>query len=272
MKNHYEVLGVEADASAADIKKAYKRLAVETHPDKNPGDAASEARFKEVNTAYQVVGNEEKRAQYDASLRQQQYRPGSTHFWSGFPVVIDTNVAVTITLAQQYARERLSFRYTREDAKGQRATEECVLENAEFLRARYVYRFPQKGNYFPEANAYGDLNVVVDVERDQRFVVRGSNLHAAIEVHYQDAIDGAKVLFTHVDGSELRITLPARASKGQQVRVSGKGLPMPNDRRGDLVITIDITIDYSRVAPAESQDAVYKSPDTLDTADGKDKQ
>jgi molecular chaperone DnaJ len=64
-KSLYDALGVKKDASADEIKKAYRKLVREVHPDKNPGDAAAEARFKEVQSAYDVLGDPEKRRQYD---------------------------------------------------------------------------------------------------------------------------------------------------------------------------------------------------------------
>ena len=67
--DHYEVLGVARDASGDDIKRAYRRLARELHPDANPGDQAAEDRFKEVSAAYEVVGDADKRAEYDEARR-----------------------------------------------------------------------------------------------------------------------------------------------------------------------------------------------------------
>src|ERR1051326_3499973 len=64
--NLYDVLGVAKNASQDEIKKAYRKLARQYHPDRNPGDAAAEARFKEVQGAYDVLGDAEKRKQYDA--------------------------------------------------------------------------------------------------------------------------------------------------------------------------------------------------------------
>src|SRR6188472_1944546 len=65
-RDPYEVLGVTRGASEDDIKKAYRKLARQHHPDRNPGDAAAEAKFKEVQTAYDVLSDPEKRKQYDA--------------------------------------------------------------------------------------------------------------------------------------------------------------------------------------------------------------
>jgi len=64
-RDYYEVLGVEKTASADDIKRAYRRLAIKYHPDKNPGDKDAEAKFKECAEAYEVLSDTEKRARYD---------------------------------------------------------------------------------------------------------------------------------------------------------------------------------------------------------------
>src|SRR5262249_9855124 len=64
-RDYYEVLGVSRDASEADIKKAYRKLARQHHPDRNPGDKQAESRFKEVQEAYDVLGDKNKRTQYD---------------------------------------------------------------------------------------------------------------------------------------------------------------------------------------------------------------
>src|SRR3954463_14287189 len=67
-QDHYKVLGVDRKASADEIKKAYRKLARRYHPDKNPGDAKSEARFKEISLAHDVLGDPEKRKEYDRAL------------------------------------------------------------------------------------------------------------------------------------------------------------------------------------------------------------
>ena len=61
-KDYYDTLGVQRDADAKEVKRAYRRLAVQYHPDKNPDDKAAEERFKEINEAYEVLGDREKRA------------------------------------------------------------------------------------------------------------------------------------------------------------------------------------------------------------------
>jgi molecular chaperone DnaJ len=80
-KDFYKVLGVSRDASAADIKKAYRKLAQKLHPDANPGDRTAEERFKEVGRAYGVLSDPKKRAEYDEARRLL----GSGAFGGGFP-------------------------------------------------------------------------------------------------------------------------------------------------------------------------------------------
>jgi molecular chaperone DnaJ len=64
-EDYYQILGVSKNASAAEIKKAYRKKAIEFHPDKNPNDKAAEAKFKKAAQAYEILGNQEKRSQYD---------------------------------------------------------------------------------------------------------------------------------------------------------------------------------------------------------------
>lgn len=75
--DYYETLSISPEASAEEIKKAYRRLALETHPDRNPGDIGSEERFKKINEAYGVLSDPGKRAQYD-QYRRLGYHPGQT--------------------------------------------------------------------------------------------------------------------------------------------------------------------------------------------------
>jgi len=64
-EDYYDILGISKGATSAEIKKAYRKKAIEFHPDKNPGDKNAEANFKKAAEAYEVIGNEEKGAQYD---------------------------------------------------------------------------------------------------------------------------------------------------------------------------------------------------------------
>ena len=68
MGNYYDILEVKRDASKNDIKKSYHKLALKYHPDKNPGDSIAENKFKDINNAFEIIGNEEKRNKYNMEL------------------------------------------------------------------------------------------------------------------------------------------------------------------------------------------------------------
>jgi curved DNA-binding protein CbpA len=75
MKDYYKVMGLPHEASGEEIKKAYRGLVLQYHPDRNQGDPVCEDRLKEVNEAYQVLGDEEKRSMYDLSYRRSFFKP-----------------------------------------------------------------------------------------------------------------------------------------------------------------------------------------------------
>src|SRR6186713_53603 len=84
-KDYYQVLGVAKNASAAEIKKAYRKLAQEFHPDRNAGNQAAEDRFKEISAAYDVVGDEDKRKRYDEVRDMASSGFGAGGVPGGFP-------------------------------------------------------------------------------------------------------------------------------------------------------------------------------------------
>jgi molecular chaperone DnaJ len=109
-KDYYRVLGVDPDAAAKDITKAYRKLARELHPDKNPGDAVAEERFKEVSTAYDVLGDSDKRAEYDEIRRLGTAGPGGT---GGFRFNVgDTGADVGNLFGQMFGQRRAGGRGT----------------------------------------------------------------------------------------------------------------------------------------------------------------
>src|SRR3954469_16282771 len=84
-KDYYKILGVEKTASAEEIKKAYRKLAVKYHPDKNPGDKSAEEKFKEISEANDVLGNPEKRKKYDElGASWKDYQQGNAAQGGGF--------------------------------------------------------------------------------------------------------------------------------------------------------------------------------------------
>lgn len=115
MKNLYDVLEVSKDASSDEIKKAFRKLAIKYHPDKNPDDKVAEEKFKEINAAYAILGDEDKRRQYDtygstddyATSNQQYYSQTADPFWEWFS---------SQTNAYKNSSENYTYYYTNSDA------------------------------------------------------------------------------------------------------------------------------------------------------------
>ncbi len=99
-KDYYKDLGVDKGANDADIKKAFRKQARKYHPDVNPNDAKAEARFKEINEAYEVLGDPEKRKKYDTmgDSFSQGYNPRGSGFEGYSPVIFKTILSVAVAL------------------------------------------------------------------------------------------------------------------------------------------------------------------------------
>lgn len=114
MSNYYDVLGVQKTATADEIKKAYRTLAFKYHPDRNPGDKAAEEKFKEISTAYDVLGDETKRRNYDltgsadtsSQYSYNTYRSSSTAYGYSNPFSDEDTFWSWFAGAQQEAQKR----------------------------------------------------------------------------------------------------------------------------------------------------------------------
>ena len=90
--NFYDILSVRFDASQEDIKKAYRKLSLKYHPDRNPGNAKAEERFKEINDAYVILSDEQKRLQYDKEVLQQTVDDPRSFFEGYWDEAFDHNL------------------------------------------------------------------------------------------------------------------------------------------------------------------------------------
>ncbi len=193
-KDYYKTLGVARDASQPEIKKAYRKLAIKYHPDKNPGNKASEEKFKEVNEANDVVGDPEKRKKYDqlgSNWRQYEQTSGQGADFS------------------QWARQ-----------SGSRPSQGSGY-------SEFGGDFSDFFNSFFSGNFSNDFSSGRSQQREQ-IPRKGEDYEAKIEVTLQEAYLGSKRLI-NVNGANINITIPSGVSNGQALRVKGKGGPA---RRG----------------------------------------
>ena len=237
MKNYYQILGVGPDASADDIKRAFRKLASQHHPDKG-GDTA---RFQEIQEAYAVLSDSGKRATYDRP------QPSFTNS-NGFDFDAIFNMFGANLHQQRKPSPRIELWIDLEDVYlgGPRMVALQLgnsVSNLEILIPRGIH--DQEGvRYNGLAPGGHDLVVIFRVKPNSTWRRDGNNIITELAVDIWDLILGSSVKIKDLSGNELMITIPPETQPGAVLRVRGKGLP---DRRhlavsGDLLIRLQATI------------------------------
>ena len=273
-KDFYATLGVSKDASPEEVKKAYRKLARDLHPDRNPGDAASEQRFKEVGEAYGVLSDPEQRQQYDAvramgggGPRFQAGGPGG----AGFEDVFSGMFGGGAPGGQQYRAQGFEDMlgnlfgggFQRGPQKGSdvAATTEVSFRQAAAgetvtlrtgtgtittrlpvgVRDGQRIRLRGKGRPGQNGGPAGDLLLTVRVAAHPVFSTEGKDLRVRVPVSFDEAALGATVEVPTLDGSHVKVKVPAGTTSGRTLRVRGRGLTT-KDGVGDLLATIEVAV------------------------------
>jgi DnaJ-class molecular chaperone len=216
MRDPYEVLGVQRGASAAAIKSAYRKLAKKHHPDANKNDPKSQARFSELNSANEIIGDEEKRKQFDRGEIDAEGKPR----FQGFP-------GGGFRGGDPRARGGAGGQTFRTGGAGpggfgSAAGFEDIL-NSMFGGARGAR--PGAGNTF---------------EFDTGGIALDLDLSVAMTVSLEESVNGVEKRVRLPTGKELNVKIPAGVTAGQQIRLKGQGETSPGHRPGDLLITVSI--------------------------------
>jgi DnaJ-class molecular chaperone len=267
-RDYYEVLGVPRSASEADIKKAYRKLARQHHPDRNPGDKQAEARFKEVQEAYDVLGDKTKREQYDrfGFAGPQGGMPGGGPFrggGQGFEFQgIDPNDLASIlrqfggggeegpdlgSLFGQRARGR-SRRARPADAEAEVTIPFTAAALGETMTLRVgdrelEVRIPagiedgKRLRLGGQGPGGADLYVKVHVEPHPYFRREGNNVILDVPLSVSEAILGTRVDVPTLDGTRLTVKVPPGTSSGARLRLRGKGIA-----GGDQYIEVKVVV------------------------------
>ena len=260
MRDLYKVMGIPRIASADAIKRRYRTLVKELHPDRNPGDTIVEQKFKEVQAAYAILGDPQKRSRYDrgeidadgretfASAFQQgarqshreSRREGRGSFFDdlfgrgGFKTR-GADVSYDLDVAFEEAATGARKRLTLSDGTAVEVTVPAGIGDGETLRLR------GKGTQGMGGGAPGDALVQVRVADHPLFRRDGSHLHLDLPVTLHEAVLGASVAVPTLEG-RVNLRVPPHSNGGRVLRLKGKGLPDGKGGRGDLYVTLSLVL------------------------------
>ena len=268
-KDYYKILGVDRKASEGDIRKAYRKLAMQYHPDRNPGDKQSEERFKAINEAYQVLSDPKKRGHYDRlgsdySNWQRRGAPGDFNWdqYGGYPGGTRVDFGDMDDVFSDFFRTIFGIRgeeprSRRPQTQGYQQELQVSLEEAYNGTTRLIQsdgkqkqvRIPAGVRTGSKVRVAGagpnglDLYLIVDVQDDQRFERHGNDLHTTATVSVFTAILGGEADVETLNG-KVKLNIPAGTQPEQVFRLSGRGMPHvrnPNEK-GDLYVRLKVQI------------------------------
>ncbi|HEY0212538.1 MAG TPA: DnaJ C-terminal domain-containing protein [Paenirhodobacter sp.] len=272
-KTPYDVLGVAKAASDADIKKAYRRLAKELHPDLTGNDPAKADRFKAVSAAYDLLRDTDKRRRYDAGEidasgqerpQQQSYRhyaetdrSGRYDAGGGFDDLGDLfkNAFRSRGFGDDFTNRRqrgqdvhfhmqISFREAVEGGKKPVTLPDIGRVEISIppgIEDGQTLRLAGKGGPGTNGGPAGDALITVSVAADPIFTRDGDDIHMDLPISIDEAVLGGPVEVP-LPGGRVRLKVPAQSSSGRVMRLRGKGITRANGRAGDLLVTLRVVL------------------------------
>ncbi len=208
-KDYYKILGVERNATEAEIKSAFRKLALKYHPDRNAGNKAAEEKFKEINEAYEVLSDAQKRARYDQlgdsySTWQQRGAPGNFN-WGDWT-----------------------------SAQGSGGASFDVGDLNDLFGGSGFSDFFQQ--------IFGGMGGRTATQTQSRRARQPKSYQQEIQITFDEAYRGAERTIV-IDGRRLQVKIPAGAKTGTKVRMSGAGPAGPDGRPTDLFLVIEVLPD-----------------------------
>jgi len=275
--DYYKALGIDKNASADEIKKAYRKLARKHHPDLNPNDKEAHKKFQQINEANEVLSDPEKRKKYDqygkdwqhaeqfeqAKQARQQGGKGFGH--GGFTGDFDEGAFsdfFTSMFGDMYSggRRQRETKFRGEDyhaelqlnltdvykthqqvltinGKNIRITIPAGVENGQKIRI--------KGHGGPGINGgpTGDLYITFHLINNTRFRRDGNDLHATVDLDLYTAVLGGEITVDTIDG-KVKLKVKPETQNGTRIKLKGKGFPLykQETEHGDLIITFEVKI------------------------------
>lgn len=279
--DYYRILGVDKNAGSADIKKAYRKLAMKYHPDHAKDDKAAEEKFKKISEAYAVLSDEEKRKQYDtygsADFKQRfsqedifrnfdfgdifrEFGFGGRGFSTadgGFRFSFGGGSPFGGRRSRQAAPKGSDLVYElplslREVAMGadkavafqhQGRSENISVKIPKGMTTGKKLRIAGKGEPSPYGGPTGDLYIKSVVMDDPQFAVDNHDLHVTREIQLTEALLGTQLSVPTLEGKDMTLKIPPGTRHKTKMRLAGLGLPhMKGDGRGDLYVVVHVNM------------------------------
>lgn len=263
-RDYYEVLGVSRNTSPEDIKRAYRKIAIKYHPDKNPGDKSAEEKFKEASSAYQVLSDPEKRKIYDLRGHAGVHDTGfqgftnfediAANFGDIFGNFGDVFGDVFNRGGPGYRTQRAADLQTKlsiafdESAYG---VEKRIQVNNRAITVKVppgikdgqTLRLSGQGESIPGGRASA-LLVTIAVQPHPNFMREGLDIITQTSVPFTLAALGGKIRVPTLKG-QVELKIPAGTQPGQQLRLRGQGINDSAGRKGDFRVQIKVEIPRS---------------------------
>jgi len=268
MDDHYNTLGIAETASEEDIKKSYRKLAMQYHPDRNPGDKAAEESFKKINDAYGVLSDRNKRAEYDMMRKHGGSHQQGFHFdfnTNGFTNIDemlrqffhqngfsqdpfgfgnprrnrDLQMSIEISLEEAFSGKEMPIKF---NSNGHDVN--VVVRIPRGVENGVRMRFQGYGDRSIQGIPPGDLYITIMVQPHPVFHRDGPHLHTEIKVDALEAMIGISKEIGCIDGTGISVNIPAGTQPGTVLRVKDRGMPLRQNQshRGDMMVTIAVTI------------------------------
>ncbi|NCU33377.1 MAG: hypothetical protein EOM23_10730 [Candidatus Moranbacteria bacterium] len=221
-KDYYRVIGVSETASPEEIKKAYKKLAVKYHPDKNRGDKAAEEKFKEISEAYYVLGEAKKRQEYDTMRKYGFSGAGrGTQGTQGFSGAAGFDFEELLRHFSGARTSRRSNYSIFDDIFGGMGGEGDRMHSfQQGSQGKRTHCTQQQGQNYPRVE---------------------SNVQKTITLNPQQAKQGAKIKLKLASGEALMVKIPENSKTGQKLKVQRQGSMCPCcQHKGDLILILNV--------------------------------
>ena len=225
--NHYNTLGLDRSATFSQIRAAFRVLAAEHHPDRNPDSEDALRQMQELNVAYETLSDPQRRRRYDRDLdtaaRESRTRAGRA----------ERNISQDAHIPIEAFFRGTSLSVHVNDPANSGGIETYELEIPPNTAPGTRFRLPRGGLF-----AGGVVNLRVKALPSYRFKVRGSDLKCELRISAERAAKGGTEMLPGPSGGMVRVAIPAGVGRGEILRIRGEGMPKGRGGRGDLLARI----------------------------------